>query len=95
MPSRTVYVTSVDGKDVKVLDLHNLKRLVRHLERNGVNIPDNLVSQSLVNNLNGSITLSLSDGSQNFSFVFSPQTETFTVQPHVRGQRPGRGPRRP
>lgn len=95
MPSRTFYVTSVNGKDVKVLDLHNLKRLVRHLNRNGANIPDNLVTQSLTNNPNGSVTLSLTNGSQNFTFLFSAQTETFTIQPHVRGSRPGGGPRRP
>ena len=94
MPSRTFYVTSVNGKDVKVLDLHNLKRLVRHLNRNGADIPNDLVSQSLTNNPNGTVTLSLSYGSQSQTFVFTTQTESFTIQPHVRGQR-GHGPRRP
>ena len=93
MPSRTVYVTSVDGKDVKVLDLHNLRRLVRHLKRNGANIPENLVVQSLTNNPNGSVTLALSDGSQTYTFVFATQTENYTIPTGGRQQR--RGSQRP
>jgi len=96
MATREVYVTSVNGNDVKVRDLHNLRRLVSHLNRFGANIGSDFVSQTITNNTNGSVTLSLSTVSQNYVFTFTKRTETFTPQEHVRGQRRGPGgPRRP
>jgi len=97
MATREIYVTSVNGNDVKVRDLHNLKRMVNHLNRFGANIGNNFVSQSITNNPNGTVTLSLSTDSQNFTFIFTNRTETYTPHEHVRGsgQRRGGGSRRP
>lgn len=94
MATREVYVTSVNGNDVKVRDLHNLRRMVNHLNRFGANIGNDFVSQSITNNPNGTVTLSLSTVSQNYTFTFTKQTETYTPQEHVPGQRRSGGPRR-
>jgi DhnA family fructose-bisphosphate aldolase class Ia len=94
MATREIFVTSVNGNDVKVRDLHNLKRMVNHLNRFGANIGNDFVSQSITNNPNGTVTLSLSTVSQNYVFTFTKQTETFTPHVHVPGQRRGGGPRR-
>jgi len=94
MATREIFVTSVNGNDVKVRDLHNLKRMVNHLNRFGANIGNDFVSQSITNNPNGTVTLSLSTVSQNYVFTFTKQTETFTPHEHVPGQRRSGGPRR-
>ena len=95
MTTREIYVTSVNGNDVKVRDLHNLKRIVNHLNRFGANVGSDFTSQSITNNPNGTVTLSLSTVSQNYVFTFTKQTETFTPQVRVPGQRRGGGLRRP
>ena len=90
MATREIFVTSVNGNDVKVRDLHNLKRIVNHLNRFGANIGNEFVSQTITNNPNGSVTLSLSTVSQNYVFTFTKQIETFT--PQQNGARQRRGP---
>jgi DhnA family fructose-bisphosphate aldolase class Ia len=95
MATREIFVTSVNGNDVKVRDLHNLKRIVNHLNRFGANIGNDFVSQSITNNSDETVTLSLSTDSQNYVFTFTKQTETYTPQENVPGQRRGQGgPRR-